>query len=522
MNIQVNEDVIIKKNTAFLKKAEQLRKPLLHQEVTAKSIVEVEADASMIHGWKMRQIAPISDLDNYVLGQGDSITVDFGEHVVGFPSLSILPIGSPPDAPLYLKLTFGEMPVEIAEPFASYDGWLSKSWLQEAHYHVDVLPHTLDMARRYSFRHLKIEVIDSSPKYKVALQHVKIKTVSSANPDTLKEAPNTSDFFQKLDYVSVKTLNDCMQDVFEDGPKRDQRLWLGDLYLQAQTNYETFQNQDLVKRCLYLFAGLTDADGRVAANLFIEPEPIPDDTYLVDYALYFMTTLHDYYHATGDIDTLTELWPVALDQIRFAETLLDERYLAVEQPYWWAFMDWNDTLEKQVPVQGLFIFTLKQAISLAKILHSESTEKLTTLLKNTTEAAKKHLWDSEQKLFVSSSSQQISWHSQIWMVLAGILPNEEAEALLKRTQDLAPEIGLTTPFAHHFLVEAWLKVGNKEAAKQVLVGYWGDMLHQGADTFWELFKPNDLSFSPYGSHLINSYCHAWSCTPAYFIRKYNL
>lgn len=26
---------------------------------------------------------------------------------------------------------------------------------------------------------------------------------------------------------------DCMQSVFEDGPKRDRRLWLGDLRLQA-------------------------------------------------------------------------------------------------------------------------------------------------------------------------------------------------------------------------------------------------------------------------------------------------
>jgi alpha-L-rhamnosidase len=25
--------------------------------------------------------------------------------------------------------------------------------------------------------------------------------------------------------------------------------------------------------------------------------------------------------------------------------------------------------------------------------------------------------------------------------------------------------------------------------------------------------------SPYNSHLMNSYCHAWSCTPTYFLRR---
>ena len=54
-----------------------------------------------------------------------------------------------------------------------------------------------------------------------------------------------------------------MQDVFEDGPKRDRRLWIGDLRLQARTNYATFKNYDLVKRCMYLFAGLTRADGKI-------------------------------------------------------------------------------------------------------------------------------------------------------------------------------------------------------------------------------------------------------------------
>ncbi|WP_390580761.1 hypothetical protein [Paenibacillus illinoisensis] len=42
-----------------------------------------------------------------------------------------------------------------------------------------------------------------------------------------------------IDRVAVQT-RDCMQSVFEDCPKRDRRLWIGDLRLQALVNYETF------------------------------------------------------------------------------------------------------------------------------------------------------------------------------------------------------------------------------------------------------------------------------------------
>lgn len=42
----------------------------------------------------------------------------------------------------------------------------------------------------------------------------------------------------------------------------------------------------------------------------------------------------------------------------------------------------------------------------------------------------------------------------------------------------------------------------------------------GADTFWELYDPADKNTAPYGSKMVNSYCHAWSCSPSYIIRKY--
>ena len=53
---------------------------------------------------------------------------------------------------------------------------------------------------------------------------------------------------------------------------------------------------------------------------------------------------------------------------------------------------------------------------------------------------------------------------------------------------------------HHYVAEAMVKLG--------------------ADAFYEVYKPDDLDFSPYGDKKINSMCHAWSCTPAYFMRKY--
>lgn len=81
-------------------------------------------------------------------------------------------------------------------------------------------------------------------------------------------------------------------------------------------------------------------------------------------------------------------------------------------------------------------------------------------------------------------------------------------------------MGMVTPYMYHHFIEALIQNDMKETALRYIRFYWGQMADLGADCFWELFNPRDRYASPYGSRIINSYCHAWSCTPSYFIRKY--
>ena len=75
---------------------------------------------------------------------------------------------------------------------------------------------------------------------------------------------------------------------------------MGDLRLQALANYETYQMNDMVKGCLYLFAALPMQNGQVGACVFLEPEPEVDDTSMFDYSLLFVAALWDYYVETKD------------------------------------------------------------------------------------------------------------------------------------------------------------------------------------------------------------------------------
>jgi glycogen debranching enzyme len=280
---------------------------------------------------------------------------------------------------------------------------------------------------------------------------------------------------------------------------------------------------DLVKRCIYMFAGVTGSDDRVGACFYIEPKLQVDDTVLFDYSLFFVSCLYDYYETTKDKSFIAELWPTALRQIELSKGRLGMNGILKDSEDWWCFLDWGDHLNKQAGAQGVFIYTVKQAIYLAEIMEDEQSLKMLQELCDTlTTSALSKLWDEQQQVFVSGEERQISVVSQVWMLLSGILEDEAANKLIDRL--LADEVSLplSTPYMYHYYVEALFQYGRKEEAIKVMKEYWGGMLEKGADTFWELYNPADDAFSPYGSRVINSYCHAWSCTPSYFIRKYHL
>ncbi|MCI3920799.1 sugar hydrolase [Paenibacillus sp. TRM 82003] len=516
------EGMDMKIDPAFVQEAERLT-PLLFEAVQKpQAVVQIKPDEKAFQGWRMDNVGGIHDLESKDFGKGEHVTLDFGDHLVGYVSFAVEAVGSPPDAPLKLKLIFGEMPCEIGEPFDSYDGWLSSSWLQEETMFVDVLPAVIRLPRRYTFRYMKVTVVDASRKYRVRFRDVECSTVTSADVSRVPALQaGLPDDLREMDRIAIKTLQDCMQTVYEDGPKRDRRLWIGDLRLQAQANYLTFGDRDVVKRCLYLFAGMRLPDGAVGACVFEKPEPHVDDTRLYDYSLFFAATLFDYYEATQDRETLEALWPAAMEQLRIGAERLDDRGVVTDDPSWWCFIDWQEELNKQAPAQAVLIYSLKRGLSLAREAgSSEEAAWIAERIEKVSKAALEQLWDADRGVFVSGSDRQVSWAAQVWMALAEVLPKEENAALFDRLHANPPSIGMNTPYMMHHYVEALFQCGRSDKAWEIVRGYWGEMVKDGADTFWELYNPEDKKLSPYGSNLINSYCHAWSCTPTYFIRKY--
>ena len=504
----------------WLDTAERL-KPRLHAtQVAPVSIVKPIADASQFLRWRMERVSPADTLRERVMRRADSVILDFGRHLTGHLEFSIDGEGRGIDAPTRLKLTFGEVAPEVAGPFDPYHGALSRAWLQDEVINIDVLPNTLQLPRRYAFRYVKVEVIDTSPNYAIRLDRVQATALSSAGAEPPPLGKATPELLRQIDAVSIATLRDCMQTVFEDGPKRDRRLWIGDLRLQALPNYATFRNFDLVKRCLYLFAAFPREDGMVSACVFEDPKPYRGHEYIVDYAALYVATVLDYAKASNDWVTARELWPVVQQQMEILERYVRGDGLFAAPAGAWVFIDWNNRLDRTAAMHGVFVYSLRQALALAHKCGAEpQATEYERRFAQMAAAARTAFYDPVLQICVSGPKRQISWATQAWMVLSGIVTKEEGAQAFRAIREIPDAIHPGAPYLYHYVAEAMIACGLKQEALELIESYWGGMVKAGADTFWEVYDPSNAMLSPYNSVLVNSYCHAWSCTPAYLLRR---
>ncbi len=445
------------------------------------------------------------------------IIFDFNDHYVGYPEIYISAKGERNDSPSLLKVRFCETAQELGEDTSNYNGWISKAWIQEEMIHIDKFPCVYPFKRRYAFRYIEISIVASSDRCSLNFTKAQIQSVTSAKKKIEPIGRTTLD--KQIDRVALKTLSECMQSVFEDGPKRDRRLWLGDLRLEALTNYQTYKQNDLVKRCLYLFAGLAKSNGEIPQSVYDSPNPVGENRSMFDYSLLFIPTLLDYFEATNDIKTVNDLLPLAKKQIYLAKEYFEGDIIKDKNELGWCFLDWNLSLNKQAGAQAVYIYSEKCLISLLKKLNlNYSFYQKDVNIKS--KAALEHFFDKEKGLFVSGKDKQISYASNVWCVLAGLLSSEENQLVLKRLEENEEAVKPVSPYLMHYYLEALCVSSLEDEAKDIMRSYWGKMIELGADTFFELFNPKNPDESPYGGKAVNSYCHAWSCTPSYFLRRY--
>ena len=485
------------------------RLPLLQRSTcVATAAVQAQPDVQAFQGWRCQPL-PGAALPR-TLRVGGRLILDLGEHVVGTVRLALRASG-----PLRVRCQLGELPAEVAEDFDPFTGKLPRSWLQDAELDHPGDGSVVELPRRATLRFVRLDHLAGPPAEVLA---VTVETTSSAPPLDRIAAPAGAD--AQIDRIAVRTLRNCMQEIFEDGPKRDRRLWPGDLRLQAQADSVTFRTPRLVERCLCLLAGVTrERDGVVPACVFLTPVPHHDTEFILDYMMLFAACLRDLLDHGGDRAMVADLADLAFHQCRVALAFRGADGAFLDPGGWWLFVDWRDGLDKQASIHGCLAFACHAAAGLAERLgRDRERDEFRSAHRELVAAARRVFAPTAGSCWTSGADHQVSWASHAWLTLGGCLTQNEARTafaeLATRTEAVLP----ASPYLVHHVVEALRACGAQAQAAAEIDRVWGAMARLGASTFWEMFDPADHRFSPYGDHHLNSACHAWSCGPAWFAR----
>lgn len=502
--------------TSLVDVAKRLYPNLHHQLIFPQQRINLKSDKLEWLGWKAINKEQTSEISTFKIQKGDTLILDFGRNLVGY--LQGINSGK-----AKMQIEPAEVLAELGDSWAEFPASFDNGYNPTRTWSPKVLDiqNNWRCGERLTFRYIRLIILEATKD--ILLSNLSCDEVSAVPFQSIKPLKGFSSTMQQIDLVAQYTLRNCIQEVFEDGPKRDQRLWLGDLRLQAMVDALTFKSDSIVKRCLLLFAGTRRADGFVASCVYNTSKgrnPEIGDEMIPDYAMLFGSTLLNYAKSSNDLQLAKALYPIACQQIDLvcSKWLNADNYLEIPNNIW-MLIDWSKELDRQAAEQATLIYAIHTLSELANMIGlPKDAKKWDALNKKLKLAAVEKYFDKQKGLFISGPQHQVSWATQIWMVLAGVVDKKEGAQILKTVAADPSAIKPGCPYLVHHLVEAYLVCDMDTAAYELIDTYWGGMIDKGATTFWEIYDPENPYKSPYNSHLFNSYCHAWSCTPAWFLR----
>jgi len=347
--------------------------------------------------------------------------------------------------------------------------------------------------------------------------------------------------------------------VITDGARRDRELWSGDMLVWGPSLYYTTGDKTAANGSLKLFSKYVDASGQTASVL--PPQASVDVTanrgagpgnpwYSLDYSMFFIDNLHDYYLHTGDLSLVTELWPVAQQELAFLATQQDSTNLLTVSsstgftwhPQYDSIYGATSTADTYVSEFNVdYVQCLKHASVLATALGDSSADTYATMADTVTTAINDKLRNATSGVYEISNTRTgyVAQDANAKAILFGVAPSADATALLATLKSyldtaygpLAFDASyfstynsgakVISPFVSNWEMLARLEKGDTEGALSLISKLWGPMVSEGdyySGATWESLdgstgKPVDDNIS---------LGHAWSSGPTAALSKYVL
>ncbi len=364
--------------------------------------------------------------------------------------------------------------------------------------------------RRLGLRYL--EITFSAP---LTVEYLSV--LPTVYPLSKVEKRFESELHQRIYDVSVRTLELCMHDHYEDCPWREQALYAMDGRNQIVCGYYAFNEFQFPRATLYLMSKDDREDGLLSICT-----PTQLDLTIPSFSLHYFTEIYEYSVYSKDLTLAKEVLPKLKSVLQvFLDNMKNGLVPRFPDKCHWNFYEWADNLADSPRQIGstLTDATLNMLLSIALSNMQKICELVgekadyTPIIEELNKKINEVFFDKTDGLYYDDTTKTTkSELVNALAILSGAADGEKAE---KISAVLASENSLTkiTLSMACFKYDALLKV-DKENYKDYVIksieNRYLPQLNAGATAFWE----TDLGAADfYGA---GSMCHGWSAMPIYY------
>ncbi|CEO59503.1 hypothetical protein PMG11_04177 [Penicillium brasilianum] len=319
--------------------------------------------------------------------------------------------------------------------------------------------------------------------------------------------------------ISLRTLQNCRHETYEDCPFYEQNQFVSDSRLQMLFTYQLSSDDRLPRKTLQEFHASQGPDGLIKAQF---PAGFRS-TQIPQFSLYFVAMVYDHMHYFADTSVVRRYLSTIDGILNHFDERLNELGLVGRFDHdTWPFIDWvpewsvpgkifESCMPRAYTTTGaatfnslLYIVALMQAAEVCTFVGRKDTAREYTARADALRTAVNgHCY--EDGLYLDGpSAKEYSQHSQVFAILSESITGAAAQELMARTLE-DTSLAKCSYSMKFYLFRAVEKVGLYAQSFSNLIGPWRSMITDNLTT-WAEFEQN-----------ARSDCHGWSASPVHEI-----
>jgi alpha-L-rhamnosidase len=269
--------------------------------------------------------------------------------------------------------------------------------------------------------------------------------------------------------IGLRTVDLCALDAYVDCPTREQRAWTGDSVVHQMV--DLVANPDWsIARWHPQLAAASRSDGMLAmapASDFWAD----DRTFVPDWSLHWVRSVHNLFRYTGDRDLVADLAPVAERTLRWFESYLGDDGL-LHDVSGWVLLDWASVYPHGTSstLNALWARALEDLADMADWLGNEGTAAWARNRREGVRAAFDAFYDPGRAVYVDHlvdgvQRPEAAQHGGAAALAAGLVPEGRVDAVVARLTDR------TRLLRHSWVMDSVTVGGGSTGFVHLVTGY---------------------------------------------------